>query len=349
MAFTEAEGWMPGVEYHPSPNHFATNNGLHNLKAAVMHVVEGSYQSCIGTFVNERRASANFCVAKDGRIAQFVSILKGAWGNGISYVGGGLWLNPYGHRFVPPWSGHGLSVPQNPNFYTVSVEHEGFTGEPWTQAMFDSTVKILQWLTKMTGLTWRPMPDPRASLIGHCHIDPIDKGRCPGPTVDFAKLAQAANGQPETAHPGGAFTIVGAAGANIRQGPATRFAVGRILPADTVCAFDKLVTGGDCEVVNGIGAWGHLQSGEGFVWTGNVERVLTYVVDDPTGANIRQAASAQAPLWNGPLPLATGTAVTFDDIVPGEELGGLAWWGHLADERGFIHLSTVQAQPKPTV
>lgn len=186
--FTEANGWCPFAdEYTPSPWYWRRPQP--QVLAVVLHVAEGTYRGSIQHLTNpdsESKASAHFIISKQGQICQMVSILDRAHGNGLYWQNG--WRNPRHKPVTPTWPDiiRGL----NPNQYTISIEHEGYRDEPWTTAMDEANTRLLKWIAGQTGLVYEPMH----SLIGHCHIDPVDKWFCPGPHVDYARIAAAANG-----------------------------------------------------------------------------------------------------------------------------------------------------------
>lgn len=181
---TTPDGWCPFALRLPSANYTPGNQGR---RAVVMHVVEGSYNSATAWLRNaESRASAHFVIARDGRIAQLVSLNDSAWGNGLVWHAG-QWHNPRNRPVQPTWPD--LTPDSNPNLYTISIEHEGFSHESWTDAMYDASCRLLQWIAARCGLHYTA----GRTLIGHNALDPLDRAACPGPTVDLARLAADAN------------------------------------------------------------------------------------------------------------------------------------------------------------
>lgn len=68
-----------------------------------------------------------------------------------------------------------------------------------------------------------------------------------------------------------------------------------------------------------------------------------YRVRYPYGANVREAKSVYAPVAiGGSLRLPLG-ATFAGEIVSGEAWGGDTRWVHLLDQRGFVHMSAVEA------
>ena len=71
----------------------------------------------------------------------------------------------------------------NPNLYTISIEHEGYTGEPWTEDMFQADL----WLLRRIAQRWN-IPFDRDHIIGHYRIDSVNRARCPGTGLPWDRL-----------------------------------------------------------------------------------------------------------------------------------------------------------------
>jgi len=184
-SFTEAAGWCPFAVPHASPNYWMGHYG--NVLAVVLHIAAGAYAPSRDWLCDPNSGvSAHFIISKQGEISQLVSIYNSARANGLSYSAG-RWKNARGKFVSPTWSD--IIVGVNPNLYTISIEHEGFPEEARTQPMQDADVQLLRWIASQLHFSYVP----GHSLIGHRDIDPVDKGFCPGPNVNFAQLAVAAN------------------------------------------------------------------------------------------------------------------------------------------------------------
>lgn len=198
-------GWMPGATRTSIPaSNYSTLSSTR--KAIVLHIIEGSVSSALYEFKrNGAQKSAHFIVSKAGLIWQCVSIDDSAYANGLSWsVDHQCWIDPQGHLLkapnpTPAWQG--LTPPVNPNLTTISIEREGHYQDIPTAAQNAAVVKIMQWCAAQYA-TLAPYAYMR-SLIGHCHISPVSKANCPGPHVDYAALAAAANAaQPRIVHAG---------------------------------------------------------------------------------------------------------------------------------------------------
>lgn len=176
---------MPNVAQAISPNIFKGRAGL-AIRAVCIHIAQGSYIGSVDWLTKTASGvSSHFMVAKDGRITQMVNLFDTAYANGLSWSTlRNSWIDPDGNAVKPSWIG--LKVPINPNYTTVSVEHEGFTGEPWTPAMYDADRKILLYIQSQTPLSYIP----HDTLIGHNEISPLSRANCPGTGVDFAKMIE---------------------------------------------------------------------------------------------------------------------------------------------------------------
>lgn len=171
--------------------------GHRDRKAVCLHLTLGGAQSVRSEFQSPtKRKSAHFFALKTGEIWQFVSILDTAYANGLSWSASPkCWVDPEGNRLLPPhqpaWAG--LVVPINPNFQTVSIERELLSTSEHPSAEQDAAVvRILQYVQSQFPSfisSWIPL----VSLIGHCHISPIERANCPGPLCDYQALATAAN------------------------------------------------------------------------------------------------------------------------------------------------------------
>lgn len=181
------DGWFPGAT--PRLNKTARWIGNTGFGALVMHIAADNSRKDGDLYLAATPTkSAHLFVNKDGSAKQYVSIHDSAWANGLTPLSGGGWVSPEGSIVKPSW--RYLRPGQNPNHYTVSMEHQGNPADPWTPAMFTTTVAIMKWLAPLKGVAWWI---PGQNLIGHSDISPLDRPRCPGPHCNFQALALAAN------------------------------------------------------------------------------------------------------------------------------------------------------------
>lgn len=156
---------MPKEEWSPSPN-FSSREGR-KIIAIVDHVTAGAFPGCLSWLQNPvSQASAHYIVTKTGRIIQLVKEGDKAWANGI--------VNK------PNWS---LYDGTNPNFYTLSIEHEGQSGGELTELQYQATLFLHKELTLKYSI-----PIDTDHIIGHYRIDSVNKANCPGSGFPWAWL-----------------------------------------------------------------------------------------------------------------------------------------------------------------
>lgn len=189
-------GWCPFAIRRPITfDNYDLGRSGHQVIAVVLHIAAGPLRAVFPTFNNpDGNASAHFCVGKDGTIEQYLSIDDTAYAVGMRYSNG-QWFNPRGLPANPTWQD--ILPPYNPNMYTISIEHEGQPEDQWTAQMYDANNRLLQWIASAVGQSLEsgaPLEYvPHRTLIGHYEIDPVDRPHCPGPNVDYERIAADAN------------------------------------------------------------------------------------------------------------------------------------------------------------
>lgn len=220
-----SRGWMPGAAIEISPNYWSGRNGQ-PIKAVCLHVTGGAvgqeYPNAVSWLANPASGvSAHFVISQTGDITQLVSIFDTAFANGLSWSPSrGSWIDPEGNAVHPAWMG--LTIPTNPNWYTISIEHAAQSNDVWSPAMFDANTRVLQFIAQQIGLVYRP----HDTLIGHNEISPVDRPYCPGPNVNYQKIADSAN----TPIPLRKFRVVSKDNLNIRTGHGINPATGTLYP-----------------------------------------------------------------------------------------------------------------------
>ena len=166
---------MPVEEWNPSPN-FSSRHGR-KIIAIVDHITQGSFPGCMDWLKNPvSNASSNYIVTKLGRIIQLVKEGDKAWANGIVEK--------------PNWN---LYDGTNPNLYTISIEHEGMTGEGLTEAQYQATLFLHKELTQKYKI-----PIDTDHIIGHYRINSVRKANCPGTGFPWGRLLSELKGGPVT-------------------------------------------------------------------------------------------------------------------------------------------------------
>jgi hypothetical protein len=105
--------------------------------AIVLHIAQGTLAGCDAWFSNpQAQASANYCVGLDGTIHCYVDPFgaDAPFANGI--------VNQPDATFQALAASH----PQNPNWWSVSVEHAGMSGDPMPAAQMQASAQLVAWL-----------------------------------------------------------------------------------------------------------------------------------------------------------------------------------------------------------
>jgi N-acetyl-anhydromuramyl-L-alanine amidase AmpD len=161
------------IVWKGSPNFWAGRNNLTPV-AIVDHIMQGTLDATTGWFNNPNsEASTHFGVGKDGRIFQFVRVENTSWGNGT--------INKPDLNI--PWLADAINRKINPNRLTVSIEHEGKTGEPFSETMYQATLFLHTQLIKQLGI-----PVNRQHIVGHYQLDLVNRPFCPGTGFPWDRL-----------------------------------------------------------------------------------------------------------------------------------------------------------------
>lgn len=149
----------------PSPN-FSSRHGRKPI-AIVSHITAGAFPGCLSWLCNpQSQASAHYIVTKTGAIHQLVQDEYASWHGGI--------VNK------PNWV---LYDGNNPNWYTLGIEHENLGGGQLTELQYQATL----WLHKQLITKWQ-LPVKTDTLIGHYRIDSVNRPNCPGPNFPWQRL-----------------------------------------------------------------------------------------------------------------------------------------------------------------
>lgn len=168
------DGRCPFAQWRGDGVKFGYPEGTHGrqglpIAAIVDHIMQGTLNGTDQHFKNPAtKASTHFGVGKNGTVYQWVDELDAAWGNGD--VKEPSWV------FMPP-------VGINPNLVTISIEHEGMSGDPMPDEQYKSTLKLHQYLIVKYGIA----PDWQ-HIIGHYMINKVDKANCPGSGFPWKRL-----------------------------------------------------------------------------------------------------------------------------------------------------------------
>lgn len=163
MRYPNAE-WVPWL-YNggDGPTYF---KGMNKPIAAVLHIAQG-YASTARQWAitGHYGASWHYTVCKDGTVLQHLDHEDGGYHAGIA---------------VPPapaptwslWKGSGINV----NWYTIGIEHEGFSGDGFTPLQREASAALCRWLSSELGF-----PYDREHFPPHADIDLINRANDFGP------------------------------------------------------------------------------------------------------------------------------------------------------------------------
>jgi N-acetyl-anhydromuramyl-L-alanine amidase AmpD len=161
------------IVWKGSPNFWSGRDKAAPI-AICNHIMDGTMESTDGWFKNRRSdVSSHFGVARDGRIWQWVKVEDTAWANGILQ-------NP---DTSIGWLADCVRNKANPNNFTVSIEHEGRSGVPFTEVQYKATL----WLQTYLCRTYKIAADTQ-HIIGHYQITARDRANCPGSAFPWARL-----------------------------------------------------------------------------------------------------------------------------------------------------------------
>lgn len=152
-----------------SANRYPDRNGYHP-EAIVLHIMAGSLAGCDSWFANPAaKAGSHFGIGKNGEIHQYHPLDTAPFANGIIEAG-------YTARLISENGG------ANPNYWTLSIEHEGQSGDVVTAAQLDASTRLSAWL-------WATVIVPggasglaldRDHFLMHRDISPKSRPACPG-------------------------------------------------------------------------------------------------------------------------------------------------------------------------
>jgi N-acetylmuramoyl-L-alanine amidase len=323
----------------PSPN-FTAGRKQYRPEAIVIHILQGSIADAGEAYRNTATGkSSHYAVGSNGEVQQFVSEMDTAW--------------HAGRVKDPSWplikaAGRGLYI--NPNYYTISIDHEGQVDSEWSREMYAASAALI----KDVCTRWN-IPIDREHIIGHNEI--FAQNSCPGLKVDLNKLVTLAGGKPAAIPPppGPNPQRVEASGRaltrsriNLRPEPSTKAAPIRTVDENVQLQFDGYTIEG--ETVRNSSKWYHSQDGTWF-WGGAVDiqpdtPSFTKVISDtttPTLEQVRHTTGARAAVAAKFLPFIQETCRKYNIDTPARQLAFLAQVGH---ESGGLHYTEELASGK---
>jgi len=158
---------MPEIKWVGSPN-YGEGRGGYGVIAIVDHITQGDYPGCLTWMQNpDAKASAHFLITKVGEILQLVKEKNRAYHSGVANK--------------PTWK---LYNGSNPNYYTIGIEHEGWSGYAMPEPQYQASLWLHDYLIKKFRL-----PIHSDYIIGHFRIN-SDHAGCPGTGFPWTRLFQ---------------------------------------------------------------------------------------------------------------------------------------------------------------
>ena len=117
--------------------------------------------------------SAHFGVAQDGRVWQFVPMEDTAWANGILEM----------PDFSIKWLADAVSNGVNPNYLTISIEHEGDGIMEMPEPQYQATLSLHKFI-----LSENAIIPSRQTIVRHSQITGISRANCPGVSFPMTRL-----------------------------------------------------------------------------------------------------------------------------------------------------------------
>jgi N-acetylmuramoyl-L-alanine amidase len=135
----ESGAEYPGAEWFPTSctNKCDTTRAGNPIDYVVIHDTEGGWTASVATLQNDSGKSVQYIVNTDGHVGQFVPESYTAW------HAGNYWYNQR----------------------SVGIEHVGYYTQTYPEAQYDSSSKLVAYLTKKYGVT-----KDRAHIIGHDQV-----------------------------------------------------------------------------------------------------------------------------------------------------------------------------------
>ena len=153
-----AAEWVPW-RYISDSGQPAYFKGANRPEAVVLHVMQG-YMSTARQWAiaGHYGASWHFSVGRGGSVMQHLEFEDGGYHAGIP--------NTAPTPTWALWKGHGVNV----NLYTIGIEHEGFSGDGFTEAQRLASRDLCKWLAGELGF-----PYDRDHFPPHADIDLVNR------------------------------------------------------------------------------------------------------------------------------------------------------------------------------
>lgn len=170
MGFPTGATFPLPIEWIDIPKeNYGSRDGQLPIGVAI-HIAEGSKQSVIFTFKDPLvQKSCHFLVCRDGSVVQFVATKNASFCTG---------------NIDNPVNALVLTSKENPNKWTVSIEHEGFSNQDITERQYETSAVICKYLADKWGILL-----DRTHIFGHREVFSLKT--CPG-MINVDKIIQKA-------------------------------------------------------------------------------------------------------------------------------------------------------------
>jgi N-acetylmuramoyl-L-alanine amidase len=184
---------MPSIKWIGSPNYHKGRGG-YKVLAIVNHVMCGTLAGTDAWFNDPKsQVSTHYGIGKDGSIHQYVKDEDTAWAVGLTDKP----ISPLIRQYP------GL----NPNYYTISIEYEGYPQDGLTEAQYQSALWLHKQLIQKFGI-----PVDETHITGHFAFDTVSRSDCPGPKFPWDRLYKDLGG-----HVPVEILHVGSVGAQVKE------------------------------------------------------------------------------------------------------------------------------------
>src|SRR5262249_24762422 len=82
-----------------------------------------------------------------------------------------------------PWLAECARKDINPNYRTISIEHEGASGDAFPESQYQATLWLHRYLCALYGI-----PVDRQYIVGHYQVMSRDRANSPGPSFPWQRL-----------------------------------------------------------------------------------------------------------------------------------------------------------------
>jgi N-acetylmuramoyl-L-alanine amidase len=198
-------GWCPFAVRRESQN-FGYPKGEKDQNRpliVVSHIMDG-YKSTLDnpSWREPAGVGVHFGIGRDGSVSQYINIFDASWGNGIAgSIRGYDRTNPRLAQLesMGEWKAvsGGYALVKNGvnvlNTHSISIEHEGFPDDVWTDAMVRASASVIAWCVWECERARRPLVLDASMFVRHAQIDAVNRANCPGPQWPKSRIMEEVN------------------------------------------------------------------------------------------------------------------------------------------------------------